>query len=91
MTDKKMIYGSELKLLSDPHRKISNEHGDTAAAGRRRAAETEADTFDINILENSPDDNLLSSLTEVSFVRRLGPIPTLLRQVEQFLKSAKLF
>ena len=73
MTDKKMIYGSELKLLSDPHRKISNEHGDTAAAGRRRATETEADTFDINILENSPDDNLLSSLTEVSFVQRSGP------------------
>ena len=53
--DKKMIYSSELKFLSDQDHKISNEFGDTTLKGR------EGD----RILHNSSDDNFLSKI-EVS-------------------------
>ena len=55
--DKKMIYSSELKFLSDQDHKISNEFGDTTQKGR---AEGES------ILHNSSDDNFLSKV-EVSY------------------------
>ena len=53
--DKKMIYSSELKFLSDQDHKISNEFGDTTQKGREGES----------ILHNSSDDTFLSKI-EVS-------------------------
>ena len=53
--DKKMIYSSELKFLSDQDHKISNEFGDTTQKGREGGS----------ILHNSSDDTFLSKI-EVS-------------------------
>ena len=54
--DKKMIYSSELKFLSDQDHKISNEFGDTTQKGREGES----------ILHNSSDDNFLTKI-EVSY------------------------
>ena len=56
--DKKMIYSSELKFLSDQDHKISNEFGDTTQNGREGE----------RILHNSSDDNFLSKIEVSRFI-----------------------